>query len=44
METTVNEIIDGIYRLSTYVPEADFMFNQFVIDAEEPLLFHCGPR
>ena len=44
METTVNEINDGIYRLSTYVPEADFMFNQFVIDAEEPLLFHCGPR
>ena len=29
METTVNEITDGIYRLSTYVPEADFMFNQF---------------
>ena len=44
METTVNEISDGIYRLSTYVPEADFMFNQFMIDAEEPLLFHCGPR
>ena len=44
METTVDEINDGIYRLSTYVPEADFMFNQFVIDAEEPLLFHCGPR
>jgi flavorubredoxin len=44
MEATVTEINDGIYRLSTYVPDADFMFNQFVIDAEEPLLFHCGPR
>jgi flavorubredoxin len=44
MKTTVDEIADGIYRLSTYVPEADFMFNQFVVDADEPLLFHCGPR
>jgi flavorubredoxin len=44
MKTTVDEIADGIHRLSTYVPEADFMFNQFVITADEPLLFHCGPR
>ncbi|HUF83776.1 MAG TPA: MBL fold metallo-hydrolase, partial [Acidimicrobiia bacterium] len=44
MKTTVDEIADGIHRLSTYVPDADFMFNQFVITADEPLLFHCGPR
>jgi flavorubredoxin len=44
MKTTVDEIADGIHRLSTYVPDADFMFNQFVIAADEPLLFHCGPR
>ena len=44
METTVNEINDGIYRLSTYIPDIDFQFNQFVIDAEQPLLFHCGGR
>jgi flavorubredoxin len=44
MQTQVDEIADGIHRLSTYVPEADFMFNQFVIAADEPLLFHCGPR
>jgi flavorubredoxin len=44
MKTTVDEIADGIYRLSTHVPEIDFMFNQFVVDADEPLLFHCGPR
>ena len=44
METTVDEINDGIFRLSTYIPEADFMFNQFVINADEPLLFHCGGR
>lgn len=44
METTVDEIGSNIYRLSTYIPEADFMFNQFLIDAEEPLLFHTGLR
>src|SRR5262249_21646736 len=48
METRVSEIADGIYRLSTFVPEiaapAGFTFNQFLIDAEQPLLFHCGPR
>ena len=48
METKVNEIADGIYRLSTWVaeiaPPAGFAFNQFLIDAEEPLLFHTGPR
>jgi flavorubredoxin len=48
METTVDEIADGIYRLSTYVPEvappAGFTFNQFLIRADEPLLFHTGPR
>jgi flavorubredoxin len=44
METTTHEIADGIHRLSTYVPEADFMFNQFLVEADEPLLFHTGPR
>ena len=48
METKVDEIAERIYRLSTFVPEiaapAGFTFNQFLIDADEPLLFHCGPR
>jgi flavorubredoxin len=44
METTVDEINDGIYRISTYIPDIDFMFNQFVIDADEPMLWHCGGR
>lgn len=48
MNTTVTEIGDRIYRLSTFVPEvappAGFVFNQFLIDAEEPVLFHCGGR
>jgi flavorubredoxin len=48
METTVDEIAEGIYRLSTWVPEiappAGLTFNQFLIHADEPLLFHTGPR
>ncbi|HVA13960.1 MAG TPA: MBL fold metallo-hydrolase [Stellaceae bacterium] len=48
METRIDEIADGIYRLSTLVPEinppAGFSFNQFLIRAEEPLLFHLGHR
>src|SRR5713226_17926 len=46
--TTVDEIAEGIYRLSTWVPDvappAGFTFNQFLVDADEPLLFHTGPR
>ena len=48
MKTEVAEIADGIFRLSTFVPEiappAGFTFNQFLIAAKEPLVFHCGPR
>lgn len=48
METRITEISDGLYRLSTLVPEvappAGFSFNQFLLMADEPLLFHCGHR
>jgi flavorubredoxin len=48
MKTAVDEIAEGIYRICSYLPDraaADgFTFNQFLIDAENPLLFHCGPR
>ncbi len=48
METRVTEIAAGVYRLSTWTPDvappAGFTFNQFLIDAEEPMLFHCGHR
>lgn len=48
METRIAEISDGVYRLSTLVPEtappAGFSFNQFLLMADEPLLFHCGHR
>jgi flavorubredoxin len=47
MKTTTHEIADGIFRFSTFVPDITpdgFTFNQFLIRAEEPLLFHTGPR
>lgn len=48
MTTRIDEIAPRIYRLSTFVPEiaapAGFVFNQFLVDADEPLLFHCGLR
>src|SRR5207249_11344589 len=48
METKIDEIASGIYRLSTFVPEiaapAGFTFNQFLVLGDEPLLFHTGLR
>jgi flavorubredoxin len=48
METRVAEIADGIYRLSTFVPEIDapkgLTFNQFLVLGDEPLIFHTGLR
>jgi flavorubredoxin len=46
--TRVDEIADGIYRISTPVPPSvvpgGFTFNQFLVFDEQPLLFHTGPR
>lgn len=48
METRISEIADGIFRLSTFVPDvappAGFTFNQFLVRGDEPLLFHTGLR
>jgi flavorubredoxin len=48
MQTQASEIAGGIYRLSTFVPDvappAGFVFNQFLVLGDEPLLFHTGPR
>lgn len=47
MQTTTHEIADRVYRLSTVVPEAapgGFTFNQYLIDGDEPMLFHTGGR
>src|SRR5689334_14066362 len=47
--TRVDEIADGIYRISTPVPPnpalpTGFTFNQFLVVDEEPVLFHTGMR
>jgi flavorubredoxin len=48
MTARINEIADGIFRLSVFVPDvappAGFTFNHFLIRADEPMLFHCGKR
>ena len=48
MTTRLDEIADGIFRISTFVPQvappAGLAFNQFLIRGEEPLLFHTGHR
>jgi len=47
MTTRVDEIAHGIYRISTPVTfpnGAGFTFNQYLIEADQPLLFHTGPR
>lgn len=42
--TELTEIAEDIYRISTYVEPADLVFNQFLIVAEQPFLWHCGHR
>ncbi len=48
-DTTISEIADGIYRISTPLKPSDefppgFTFNQFLIVADKPLLYHTGTR
>lgn len=48
MEAKIDEIADGIFRLSCHVPDiappAGFTFNHFLVRGDEPLLFHTGLR
>jgi flavorubredoxin len=47
MDTRIDEVADHIYRFSTFVPDVGptgFTFNQYLIDDEQPLLFHTGAR
>jgi flavorubredoxin len=47
MQTSVHEIAAGVYRLSTWMAEAapgGLTVNQYLVDADEPLLFHLGMR
>lgn len=46
--TRIDEIADGIHRISTPIPPqavpGGFTFNQYLIEDEAPLLYHTGPR
>jgi flavorubredoxin len=48
MDLRTDEIADRIYRVSVFVPQGaagrGFSFNHFLIDGDEPMLFHCGLR
>lgn len=44
MNTENHEIAPGIHRLSTFVEPAGIVFDQYLIEAREPFLFHCGMR
>ncbi len=38
----VTEIAPDVFRISTYVPEINLQFNQFLVRDDEPLLYHTG--
>ena len=38
----VDEVADGIYRISTFDPVKQLQFNQFLIEDELPALIHTG--
>ena len=42
--TRIDEIATDIFRISTYVPEFNLQFSQFLIRDEEPLLFETGMK
>jgi flavorubredoxin len=47
MKTNIDEIAPDIFRFSTFIPDVGptgFTFNQFVVRAEQPFLFHTGMR
>jgi flavorubredoxin len=40
--TRIDEIAPDIYRISTFIEQAGIPFDQFLVVADEPLLFHTG--
>lgn len=42
--TRIDEISPDVFRLSTYAPDYNLQFNQFLVRDEEPLLYHTGMR
>jgi len=42
--TQINEIAPDVFRICTFVPEANLQFNQFLVRDEQPLLYHTGMK
>lgn len=42
--TNITEIAPDIFRINTFISEANLGFSQFLVCDEEPLLFHTGMR
>lgn len=42
METRIDHVVGGIYRISTMTDPYGITFNQFLIDDERPTLVHTG--
>ncbi len=38
----INQVAEGIYRISSFLPTVGISFNQFLIDDEHPTLIHTG--
>jgi flavorubredoxin len=41
---SITEIASDLYRITTYVPEINLQFTQFLVRDQEPLLFHTGMK
>jgi flavorubredoxin len=42
--TTVTEVGPDVYKITTFFPEIDLQFSQFLLRDEEPVLVHTGLR
>ena len=40
----ITEIAPDVFKVTTFISEANLQFNQFLIKDEEPLLYHTGMR
>lgn len=41
-ETTITEVYNDVFRISTYMYSINLTFSQFLIRDEQPLLYHTG--
>ena len=42
--TRIDEIATDIFRISTYAPEFNLQFNQFLVKDDQPLMFETGMK